>query len=453
MPQRRLIVLLGLLALAGAALLALAGLYVASAFDPAARPGAAEVVLVAAVLAGVGALAFAGVLLRQHFRRLERLRGAMLTLAGNPGAVPPRHDAEEDARELRRLWAALGELAGRQAQARALPDTRLEAVLAAIAEGIVVITESGRVSLVNFPAKQLLGAEQVRVGTSVFAALEREPVLAAMRESARQWGLVEATLRRLDATELHARVAALPEHGGAVLSFAAGEVAEHRAEVEHALELHDTPPPPEPVTADTPLDRLPALVLDSETTGLDAAEARIVALGAVRLHGGRVYPGVNLDRLVRPEVPIPAAATAVHGITDAMVADAPRFPEAFADVRAMAEGLVIVGHNIGFDLAVLGNECGRHGLAWEVPPCLDTLLLAGALLPEREDLRLESLAVAFGVEVEGRHTALGDCLVAARVFQRMLPLLHDRGVTTLGAARRLAAGRKDLVKEQRASGW
>ena len=68
------------------------------------------------------------------------------------------------------------------------------------------------------------------------------------------------------------------------------------------------------------------------------------------------------------------------------------------------------------------------------PPLLDTLLLAGALDPAMRDLRLEGLAAAFGVDIHGRHTALGDALVTGEIFLKPVPLLAEQGIVTLGQA-------------------
>jgi len=107
----------------------------------------------------------------------------------------------------------------------------------------------------------------------------------------------------------------------------------------------------------TPLIALDAVVIDSETTGLDPRSARVVELAAVRLVGGRIEIEGAFRRLINPGGPIPLAATRVHGIDDAAVTDAPAFrgiwPE-FSDAWANA---VVIGHTIGFDLAVLERAC------------------------------------------------------------------------------------------------
>jgi len=386
-----------------------------------------------------------------HFRSLDRLRGAVVTLAGDPDAVLPLLREETDS-EVAVLHAALADLAARRAGERAAPDRRLQAVLGAITEAIVVVTEQGQVSLVNFPAKALFGAEHVRVGTSIYDALDRAALVAAIDKAGRAGKPLAQELRTTQGGRLAARVARLTDHGGAVLSFAA-EAREHRAEVEHDLALHDQPPEPGALDAATPLGELPILVLDTETTGLDVAQDRVVSIGAVRLHGGRIYRAISFDRLVNPGQPIPPRSTAVHGITDAMVADAAPFEAVFRDLVPLLEGCLLLGHNAPFDIAMLRGECARAGVALQDPPFLDTLLLVAALDPAAEALGLEHLAERFGVDVHGRHTALGDCLVTAEVFARLLPQLQDRGVVTLGDAQDFSAQARRILKEQKRAGW
>jgi DNA polymerase-3 subunit epsilon len=79
--------------------------------------------------------------------------------------------------------------------------------------------------------------------------------------------------------------------------------------------------------------------------------------------------------------------------------------------------------------------------------------LAAALDPERTDLNLEVLAAEHGLPPEGRHTALGDALLAAGLFVRLVPLLEERGVRTFGEARAFAATARRVAALQRAAGW
>ena len=111
----------------------------------------------------------------------------------------------------------------------------------------------------------------------------------------------------------------------------------------------------------TPLLALEAIVLDTETTGLDARSARIVSIGALRLSGGSLRTEDRFEALVKPGGPIPKTAIAIHGITDDMVAAAPAFAEVAPDLEAFAGRAIVVGHAIHYDLAVLEREYALAG--------------------------------------------------------------------------------------------
>jgi DNA polymerase-3 subunit epsilon len=181
-------------------------------------------------------------------------------------------------------------------------------------------------------------------------------------------------------------------------------------------------------------------VLDTETTGLDPAGGdRIVSLGAVRVVNGRVLRQETFEQLVNPGRRVPAASTAIHGLTDEIVADAPRIEEALPELVRFAEDTVLVGHDIGFDLRFLEAAARSAGVDL-TQPALDTLLLDAALFPGQLDHTLEAIADRLGVSVVGRHTALGDALVTAEVLVGLLGPLREAGIRTLADA--LSASRR-----------
>lgn len=391
---------------------------------------------------------------RRLGRGIDRLRGAVLNLVADPNAVLPEPDPRTMSPEVLGLLTSLSQFQGKVLQERRGPDQRLVTVLGALRSGVAVITEQGQVTLVNSTGRELLGAERVRVGTSVFAALERGTVLDALARAEAAGAEVEAVFSRLDGVALHGRVSPLPGRDGAVLIFPPVELDEHRPGVDFDLGLHDLPPESEPLGLEALTAELPTLILDCETTGLDAGQDRIVSIGAIRAHGTRLYPGAMIDTLVDPGVPIPGVSTAVHGITDQMVSDARRFPLVCADLRRLARNSVIVGHNVPFDLTILRAECERHGCPWEHPVFLDTMRLAVLLEPDLPRHDLETLAEHYGVAVHGRHTALGDALVTAEIYFRMLPQLRERGLTTLGALLQFhCTEAKEVIGHQRRQGW
>ena len=407
-----------------------------------------------------GGLLFLGLLLlwqawavsREHFIALERLKGAVVSLAGNSSARLPDLQDEDAKPEISSLHAALAALDARHAQERAAPDDRLQAVLATIPEALLVITNDGQVSLVNHAAKALLGAERVAVGSSVYAALSRTSMRSAVALADQAGGLVDAMIGTVEDHQLTAKVARLPGHGGTVITIPVEEV-EFRAELDADLALLDLPPPIEDFDENTPLAQLPFLVLDTETTGLDVAQDRVISIGALRLYGGRMYRATSFDRLVNPGVAIPPRSTAIHGITDPMVADAPPFAEVYGGLDRLMAGTVVIGHQVAFDLAMLRQECARHGCRWSEPQALDTLLLVTCLLPSLQSASLDAVAAELGVSIHGRHTALGDSLVTAEIFANLLPRLADQGITTLGEATAFSRRAKRVIHAQEKAGW
>jgi DNA polymerase-3 subunit epsilon len=212
------------------------------------------------------------------------------------------------------------------------------------------------------------------------------------------------------------------------------------------------PAPKERITAATQLADLPALALDTETTGLDPVRDRIVSLGAVRLDGNALRRDQVLDFLINPGRKIPSASTAVHGISDRMVVEAPAYAEVAPTIMAALKGVAMIGHHTVFDLAVLRRASTAIGIDWQDPPWLDTALLYSALYPEARIFDLDAVAAHIGVAIDGRHTALGDARAAAEVYLKLLPDLEDRGIVTLGQAMAFQMTGRKAARARRVEG-
>jgi DNA polymerase-3 subunit epsilon len=107
---------------------------------------------------------------------------------------------------------------------------------------------------------------------------------------------------------------------------------------------------------------------------------------------------------------------------------------AFSD---FCEDTVLVAHNAAFDMRFLQMKEAATGVVFR-QPVLDTLLLSAVIHPNQDSHRLEAIAERLGVNVIGRHTALGDAIVTGEVFLKMIPLLADQGIRTLREAREAA---------------
>jgi DNA polymerase-3 subunit epsilon len=441
----RIAVLLGLLALA--AMLPLPDISAHSLLSGFSFSG-----LTALGLAGA-CFVYLGLLGLRLIGEVEAARGAVLAAAPD-GALPPLRSDGPPLREVAELREAISRRLA-EAGAAGVDDRRLALVVAALPDGVIVATPEGLISVVNQAGRRALGATAGLIGTSLFGRLSRATIGEAV-DRARQTGLPGSVLlARVGGGTLPAQIAVLAGDDGFLILLREVEPCAEGAEpaVEIDLTLHDRPPEAPAPTELTPLVDLPLLSLDCETTGMDPAADRIVSLGAVRLHGRRLLRAHTLDILVRPGRRIPAKSSAIHRITDAMVADAPEIQDHWPGLLAALSGVAVVGHHIDFDLAMLRSAAQRHGLPWTEPLALDTARLAAALDPAEADLDLAEVARRHGVIPTGRHTALGDSLATAELYLRLLPRLTDLGVATLGDAMRFGLRAKSLVAAQAATSW
>jgi DNA polymerase-3 subunit epsilon len=189
---------------------------------------------------------------------------------------------------------------------------------------------------------------------------------------------------------------------------------------------------------DTPLASLAYTVFDTETTGLQPSEGdEIIQIGAVRIVNGRLLRHENIDQIIDPQRPLRPEGIPIHGITEEMVRGQPTIATILPQFHGFCEGTVLVAHNAAFDMRFLQLKEDRLGIRF-TQPVLDTLLLSAVIHPNQESHKLEAIAERLGITIIGRHTALGDAIVTAEVFLRMLPALADMGIHTLGEARAAA---------------
>jgi DNA polymerase-3 subunit epsilon len=185
-----------------------------------------------------------------------------------------------------------------------------------------------------------------------------------------------------------------------------------------------------------------ALALDTETTGMSPALGhRLVEVARVAIVNGAL--GDEWSSLVDPGRPIPADATRVHGISDDMVAGAPKAAEAGRLLRAACADLPLVFHNASFDLPFLLQLFRDAGAPTLLNPIVDTLGLARGLFGPGSK-SLGALATRLELPAETPHRALGDTRTTARLFIELATRWErEKGVRTL---LELAAVSQDVMR-------
>ncbi|HEX3194065.1 MAG TPA: exonuclease domain-containing protein [Streptosporangiaceae bacterium] len=189
--------------------------------------------------------------------------------------------------------------------------------------------------------------------------------------------------------------------------------------------------------AEVDLGLLEFAVVDLETTGWSPEQAAITEIGAVRVRAGArrgefVRQG-EFASLVNPGTPVPPGIADLTGITDWMLAAAPRLGAVLPGLLDFAQGCVLVAHNAPFDLGFLVAGCGDLGLAWPGFTVLDTVMLARRVMDPDEvpDCKLSTLAGFFGARTAPNHRALADARATADVLSWLIRRLTHRGIRTL----------------------
>ncbi len=183
----------------------------------------------------------------------------------------------------------------------------------------------------------------------------------------------------------------------------------------------------------TRLSETTFVCLDTEFTGLDLKNDRILEVAAVRFtFDGEIE---RFESLINPEHPISKEAEEVHHISQKMIADKPVMKEVLPQFLEFVGTDIIVGHAINSDMQMIEKEAKLCKIRFpqKTQECFDTLRLARAY-GDSPNNSLSSLAKHFNVKVDGAHRAMNDVIVNIEVFKHLI-----RRFKTLGHIRKLLA--------------
>lgn len=157
-------------------------------------------------------------------------------------------------------------------------------------------------------------------------------------------------------------------------------------------------------------------IIDIETTGGAAAREKITEIAIVLHDGTKVIE--TFETLINPERSIPIYITQMTGISDAMVARAPKFYEVAKKIVDMTEGAVFVAHNVRFDYGFVQEEFRRLGFTYTRQQ-LCTVKLSRQAFPGLRSYSLGNLIEHFGIKTKDRHRAMADTMATVEIFEKI----------------------------------
>jgi len=184
------------------------------------------------------------------------------------------------------------------------------------------------------------------------------------------------------------------------------------------------------------IDSTRFVVLDTETTGFDYSEDRILCIGAIVLQNNSISIKDSLEVFIQQDHYNKATAQ-IHGILKDFVLDRPKELEALQQFLNFLGDSIIVAHHAKFDITMINKALERNGLPEIKNRTLDTAvlykktLIISPLLERKENYTLDDLAEKFDISKKDRHTAMGDAYITALAFLKILKKLREKKEITL----------------------
>ena len=186
------------------------------------------------------------------------------------------------------------------------------------------------------------------------------------------------------------------------------------------------------------------VVFDIETTGFSPKVNKIIEIGAVKVENGKITD--KFSTFVNPQVPIPFRIEELTSIKDDMVVGSPTIDVILPQFVEFCKDCIMVAHNADFDMSFILKNCEDLGIDFS-PTYVDTVALARILLPALNRFKLDTVAKAVGVSLENHHRAVDDAGCTAEIFVKFLPMLKDRGASTLAEVNAMASASAENIKK------
>jgi len=183
------------------------------------------------------------------------------------------------------------------------------------------------------------------------------------------------------------------------------------------------------------------VVLDIETTGLDALNNEIIEIGAVKIHKRKIID--SFHSFVAPTIPIPAYITKLTGITQDMIKDAPSIENVLPEFFDFCGEAALAAHNASFDINFILHKAKSLGLTWS-QPVIDTLALSREMLPELKRYKLNLITDHLGIQLDNHHRAVDDAKAAGEIMLKFFDMLEKQGISNLNDVNALFRRRRNL---------
>ena len=186
------------------------------------------------------------------------------------------------------------------------------------------------------------------------------------------------------------------------------------------------------------------VVVDIETTGFSPLTEDIIKLSGVKIIKGEISD--IFHTFVKPSKSIPGKIHELTGIDDLMVKDAPTIDVVIPKFIEFIGDAIIVGHNASFDMGFIEESASKLGIAFQYKS-IDTLALSRFLWPELNSHSLDNITKKCGVDLFDHHRAVDDAWATAEAYLKMIEMLTERGIKTIGEIINLLTDDTDVIRK------